>query len=209
MDQYKEYDFIAENIFYPIYEDIAAAILKRTGITKGEMLDIGCGGGHMGFAVMKLAPAFNGTFIDIRPDAIDLTLNRAVSLGFENRCSAFLGNVDHLNFKDNSFDLVISRGSMPFWENQLTSFKEIYRILSPGGKAYIGGGLGNTKLQASIKEQMESMGKNTFKKSRKDSKALPTQDYIDLFSSLGCTYEVFENNGEGRWFMFVKGEKQD
>lgn len=204
MDKYEGYDFIAENIFYPIFEEIGKSILKRTGINSGEMLDIGCGGGHMGFAIMKLSKEFSGTFIDIRQDAIDTTLDRAKELGFEDKCSATLGNVESLSFKDNSFDLVVSRGSMPFWDNQLIAFKEIYRVLAPGGKAYIGGGLGNEKLQKDIKAKMKAMKNKGFESVRKNSKALPTEDYIDLFSYLNCTYEVFENNGEGRWFLFTK-----
>lgn len=204
MDKYEGYDFIAENIFYPIFEEIGRLILKRTGVKSGEMLDIGCGGGHMGFAIMKLNNEFNGNFVDIRQDAIDTTLNRAKELGLYDKCKASVENVESLNFKDNSFDLIVSRGSMPFWEDQITAFKEIYRVLSVGGSAYIGGGLGNEKLQKDIKEKMKAMGNNAFHKVRKNSKALSTESYINLFKSLGCTYEVFENDGEGRWFLFTK-----
>lgn len=203
MDQYKGYDEIAEHIFYPIYADIAKSILERTGITGGKMLDIGCGGGHMGFAVMKMS-SFYGSFVDIRPEAIEITTSRAKSLGLEDHCHFKSMDVHHLEFTDNTFDLIISRGSMPFWDNQLDAFREIYRVLAPGGKAYIGGGLGNAKLQESIRKKMEEKGNREFHKSRKNSKALPTARYIELFDTLSSSYEVIENTGEGRWFIFGK-----
>ena len=43
-----EFDDIAENIFLPIYEVIATDLLEETGVVSGQMLDIGCGGGHLG-----------------------------------------------------------------------------------------------------------------------------------------------------------------
>lgn len=203
MNQYEGYDEIAQNVFYPIYEDIAKSMLERTGITRGKMLDIGCGGGHMGFAVMKLS-TLNGNFVDIRQEAIDTAASRAINLGLDSRCNFKVMNVHSLEFSDNTFDLVVSRGSMPFWENQIDAFQEIYRVLAIGGKAYIGGGLGSAKLQEDIRKKMEERKNTEFHKFRKNSKALPTPEYIELFDKLNCSYEVIENTGEGRWFIFSK-----
>lgn len=203
MNQYEGYDEIAENVFYPIYEDIAKSMLKRTGVRDGKMLDIGCGGGHMGFAIMKLS-SLNGHFVDIRQDAIDTAKERAANLELDFRSNFNVMNVHNLEFPDNTFDLVISRGSMPFWDKQLEAFQEIYRVLAVGGKAYIGGGLGSAKLQETIRKKMEERKNTEFHNFRKNSKALPTPEYIELFNKLNCTYEIIENTGEGRWFIFSK-----
>jgi ubiquinone/menaquinone biosynthesis C-methylase UbiE len=37
-------------------------------------------------------------------------------------------------FEDESFDTVISNGSLHEWENPIRSFNEIYRVLRPGGR---------------------------------------------------------------------------
>ena len=63
------YDRIAEEIFAPIYPQIARDLLEATGIRSGRMADIGCGGGHLGFAIMEQAP-FDGLFLDILPEAL-------------------------------------------------------------------------------------------------------------------------------------------
>jgi hypothetical protein len=38
--------------------------------------------------------------------------------------------------------LVVSRGSLWFWDDQVKGPQEIYRVLKPGGVAFVGGGLG-------------------------------------------------------------------
>jgi SAM-dependent methyltransferase len=43
---------------------------------------------------------------------------------------------------ETSFDLIGSRGSMPFWRDHVQAMKEIPRVLRPGGIASIGGGPG-------------------------------------------------------------------
>ena len=65
------FDFIAEYIFYPIYPVIAQDILERTGIRQGCMVDIGCGGGHLGMALLEQS-RLTGIFVDVNDAALDL-----------------------------------------------------------------------------------------------------------------------------------------
>lgn len=60
-----DYDEIADNIFFPIYDRIAEQIIDATDVRSGKMLDIGCGGGHLGFAVMEKTE-LEGYFADIK-----------------------------------------------------------------------------------------------------------------------------------------------
>jgi len=41
---------------------------------------------------------------------------------------------------NNYADIIVSRGSYQFWKNKTQAFKEIMRVLKPGGVAYIGRG---------------------------------------------------------------------
>lgn len=47
------------------------------------------------------------------------------------------GGADALPFADNSFDIVVSTGSIHHWKDPEAGLNEIYRILSPGGYALI------------------------------------------------------------------------
>lgn len=195
-----EFDYIAENIFAPIYPDIAHAILQRTGIKTGSLLDLGCGGGHLGFALWEQGNFSDLTLSDLSQTALDLAEKRAEKLGVSVSCVC--ANVEKLPFADGSFDLVSSRGSMPFWEHQETAFQEIFRVLKPGGCAYIGCGLASKVKQESIREKMKENGFACFDHSL--SKALSTEEYIALFQQWGADWEVIANEEEGRWFLFRK-----
>ena len=45
-----------------------------------------------------------------------------------------------LPFEDNYAEIITSRGSFQFWKNKQLAFSEIYRVLKPGGVAFIGRG---------------------------------------------------------------------
>lgn len=128
-----EFDDIAEQVFYPIYDVIAQDLLEETGIVSGSMLDVGCGGGHLGFAVMGKSD-LTGDFVDINATAVRLAEERSKRLGVWERSRFYRADVVSLPFEDQSFDLVISRGSMFFWEDQERAFSEILRVLKPGGQ---------------------------------------------------------------------------
>jgi SAM-dependent methyltransferase len=49
-----------------------------------------------------------------------------------------------------TFSLVVSRGSFHSWEDFPAAFREIYRVLEPGGMAYIGGGYGSARLRDEV-----------------------------------------------------------
>lgn len=198
----KEYDKIASEIFAPIYPEIAAKIVERTGIREGLLLDLGCGGGHLGFALMEQGD-FRTTFCDISQEMVDLAWQRGVERNLTGRF--IQSDVHNLEFTDERFDLVVSRGSMPFWTDQKKAFQEIYRVLKPGGRAYIGGGLGGEDNQKRIRKEIEKRGGGFQCFDRSRSLALSTQEYTELFDSWGAVYHVYENEGEGRWFLFGKG----
>lgn len=154
-----EFDEIASNVFAPIYSVIASQIKEKTNINEGVCLDLGSGGGHLGVEMTKITNMFT-YLLDKSPYALKIADNRIESNNFNNRMKTVLGDVHNIPFKDETLDLVISRGSVWFWENQVKAFKEIYRVLSIGGSAYIGGGFGNARLKKEVFEKMEAMEKD-------------------------------------------------
>ena len=196
-----EYDKIAEEIFAPIYPDIAAVMIERTGIKEGKLLDAGCGGGHLGLALMKQGN-YELTMTDIREEALKIAEKRADEQ--QVRAEYVQSDIENLPFEDDSFDLIVSRGSMPFWDEQVKAFTEIYRVLKPGGWAYIGGGLGGEKHQKRIREFMRQRQVEPVCFDRSKSKALKTEEYTALFDSWNARWKVVENEAEGRWFLFGK-----
>lgn len=106
-----------------------------------------------------------------------------------------------MDLPDGSADLVISRGSMIFWTDQAQAFREIYRLLAPGGRTYIGTGLGSTGLRDQIRAQMRQVDPSWPGRLREKSSALSTSAYRSLFEGLGWDYDIIENEDQGRWIF--------
>lgn len=210
MDKNYEFDYIAENIFFPIYAVIADDIIKNTGITEGRMLDIGCGGGHLGLTMLQKTD-LTGVLIDINKFAIEKSIARAKEWGLDSRAEILEEDVTNMSFEDNSFDLIVSRGSIGFWKDIEAAFKEIYRVLKPGGKTYIGGGLGNKELVKEIYARMADVDPDWPKslKERRGMKKRPTEEYRALFEKLGFGHvRVLTSENKGRWFVIEKDKEE-
>ena len=200
-----DYDFdqIAEEVFFPIYDIIAEDIIRSTGRISGRLLDIGCGGGHLGLSLLKKT-AYRGTFVDISKEAIEIAEKRGREWSLKERSEFIVGDVHHLPFPDNHFDLIISRGSMGFWEDQKAAFLEIYRVLAPGGKTYIGSGLGNKETKKEIFEKMKKITPGWPDDLKERLVSLSTQGYRELFEALGFDFRIEESQERGRWIIIEK-----
>lgn len=155
MDVRDGYDDIAEQIYAPLFPFYAHLMVQRTGIHAGHALDVGCGGGHLGFALLDEGNFASMTFADASDGAIVRATERAEQLGRAAISRFAVADVTSLPFNDDSFALVASRGSIPFWEDQEAAIDEIFRVLAPGGYAYLGGGKGGKTLSSQIERDMK------------------------------------------------------
>jgi ubiquinone/menaquinone biosynthesis C-methylase UbiE len=92
--------------------------------SNSKILDIGCGHGDF------MKPVYQKTdfTFGIDPDKRSLDKNQIIK-------NKFSGTVESLPFPDNFFDLAVSAFVLEHLENPTKAFKEIYRVLKPGGKA--------------------------------------------------------------------------
>jgi SAM-dependent methyltransferase len=148
-----DFDKTATDIFAPVYPSIAAQILEKTGVSKGRCLDIGSGGGHLGIA-LALITSLEVCLLDKSGEVLKLALKKIGNTGLKGRIRVKTGIAENLPFPDGSFDLVISRGSIDFWDDKPKGLKEAYRVLKAGGRAYIGGGFGSADQRIGINRLM-------------------------------------------------------
>jgi ubiquinone/menaquinone biosynthesis C-methylase UbiE len=125
--------------FAPLYPAFAKQMIQDYGITKGICVDVGSG--PASFA-MEMAKASQMTVyaLDIDSNAVRLASILVDEAGLTGRVLPLEGDAQNLPFRDEFADLVFSRGSIPFWPDREAGVRECYRILKPGGVAYIGGG---------------------------------------------------------------------
>jgi len=117
-------------------------ILTHCKPQKGFWIDLGSGKGQL---AIPLVEATGNPVVMLDPDRESLMrgLEVARKKHLEDRLAAVIGTAEAMPFPDNSADLVVSRGSIFFWNDPVTGLKEVQRVLRPGGKAYIGGGAGS------------------------------------------------------------------
>ena len=199
-----EFDYVAQEILFPIYSVIADDMLSYTGVREGRMLDVGCGGGHMGLSVLKAAPGLRGILLDKNPEAVSIAERRAAEWGLRDRTVAVVGAVQQIPLADASIDLAVSRGSLPFWTNLEKAFSEILRVLAPGGMAYLGGGMGNEELARTVERKMREFNPDWPGCIHRKSNGLTADDYRLILEKLGAKFEILESDSKGKWTIICK-----
>jgi ubiquinone/menaquinone biosynthesis C-methylase UbiE len=194
------FDRISRELFAPIYPVIAKQIIRRTGRVDGYCLDVGCGTGALGRALADQTN-LHITFFDQSPEMIDLSIQYVTEENLLDRSEFEIGDIHRLQFSDNTMDLVVSRGSAPFWEDWEKAYQEIFRVLKKDGHAYIGGGFGNAKLREEITQKMDREGgrrppKEVFQRKKT---LLPK-----ILETLDATYANIIDDESGFWVHIMK-----
>ena len=138
----EQFDQIAREVFAPIYPYLSRQVKEDYKITAGVAVDAGSGPGYWAIELAK-ATDLKVYALDLDPEAVNIARRNIARAGLEGRVEAVEGDVQKMPFADGFADLVVSRGSYPFWKDKIAAFREIRRILKPGGVAYVGGGLGS------------------------------------------------------------------
>lgn len=113
---------------------ISPSVKKFLDESGGKFLDIGCGSGRNFIKSDKIE--FYG--IDFSKKMIKLAERRAKKLKIN--ITLKKSNSDNLPFKDNEFDSVLCYAVLHCIDDSKkreSTIKEIYRVLKPGGKAFI------------------------------------------------------------------------
>lgn len=104
-----------------------------TAAPDAKALDCGCGGGDNIRKLLKKCPGGIVKGIDYSAVSVEKAKKvnqKAISDG---RCVILQGNVIQLIFASAWFDLVTAFETVYFWPDLSESFREIYRVLKPGG----------------------------------------------------------------------------
>ena len=112
------------------------AIIER-GSDQGIALEVGPGPGYLGLEWLKATQSTNLVGLEISRNMIEIATRNVGEYGLEERVRYVQGNAMDMPFPDGSFDLVFTNGSLHEWEAPEKVFREIYRVLKPGGRYLI------------------------------------------------------------------------
>ncbi|UFS62587.1 class I SAM-dependent methyltransferase [Sulfurimonas sp. HSL-3221] len=196
------FDAIVREVFAPIYPVIASQIIQQTQTTRGVCLDAGCGTGALGRAMARLSGC-EVTFFDQSEKMLEFARGYADAEAITARSRFLQGDIHDIPLPSESVDLVISRGSSPFWDDQKRAYSEILRVLRRGGRAYVGGGFGSAELREQIVSTMLEREPNWEERFKHRSKAMRDALPQILERLQPASFEII-NDESGFWAHICK-----
>jgi len=94
-----------------------------------NVLDIGCGTGHLAAELMRRG--FTAWGVDLSSAMVEYAREHYSADRFR------VGDIEQIPFADNTFDAVMCLGVMEYLEKDELALREMWRVLKPGGMAVI------------------------------------------------------------------------
>jgi SAM-dependent methyltransferase len=120
------------------YDDLAAdCAAALAGVDSPAILEIGPGPGHLAERLLARLPDATWTGVDVDAGMLEAAGRRIAAAGHAGRGTLILADVAGMPVVDASVDLVVSSLSAHHWVHAEAGFREIRRVLRPGGRALI------------------------------------------------------------------------
>lgn len=142
------------------------------------VVDLGSGGGLDCFlASQRVGPAGRVIGVDMTPEMLAKARGNAERLGFQN-VEFREGYIEHLPVGEGEADVVISNCVINLSPDKPQVFRDVYRVLRPGGRISISDIVTNGELPQIVKASMEAWGACV-------AGALDVQDYAHGLQAAG------------------------
>jgi len=198
----QSYNRVALDVNAPIYAYYATKVLEKYGIYHGVCLDVGCGGGYLGLALAPMTE-LEFLFLDQSEEMLSCAKSNISRFALEGRAQTVQAPVQDIPLADNSVDLIVSRGSVPFWDELTAAFRELHRVLKPGGRTYIGGGMGPPEIRAELQKKAREIDPSR----EYGPPSIPRRDsgvYENALTSAGVKGFLVSRGDDGTWIEFGK-----
>ena len=98
-----------------------------------KVLDCGCGGGANIKKLLKKCPRGIVKGIDYSPISVEKSKKINKTAVAKGHCDVLYASVAELPFESERFDLITAFETVYFWPDLPRCFREVYRVLKPGG----------------------------------------------------------------------------
>lgn len=188
-----------------VYAPLADQIVKDYQLSQhtGVGIDLGSGPGTL---IIELGKRTKMHWInaDINPYFFPYFFAKAHKNGLAGRVSAIRADAQQLPFQDDFADIIVSRGSYHFWDDKTKAFAEIYRVLKPGGIAFIGRGFADEMpldIARKVRKKQQGLNYDVEEKARELHKIMRELDIT------GYQIRIPENSAGinyGIWIEIIK-----
>lgn len=167
----------------------------------GEVVvDLGCGGGlDVMLAARQVGPTGKAIGIDMTPEMLARARQGAEKAGLTN-VEFLLGQIDQLPLAAASVDCLISNCVINLAPDKPAVFREMLRVLKPGGRVAVSDIALKQSLPAELKESMEAFVGCI-------AGALPIEEYIRLLREAGFSaVEVIDSGADLMTYARVENQ---
>lgn len=204
------------------YKTVSDDMISFCGSQGGRVwVDLGSGEGGLGLAVLAKVPDAVMVLVDADAAALRRGLNAARERGLASRIVPVIGLAERIPLPDECVDVIISRASFCFWPDRAQGLREVKRILRPGGRARLGGGLGRAYPKGAraefIRKRLEVAGANGPDGVQKFVEVRRPETFRRFAVEAGLSsFEVVTNDGlgpdepftgVGTWLQFIKKDE--
>jgi demethylmenaquinone methyltransferase/2-methoxy-6-polyprenyl-1,4-benzoquinol methylase len=116
-------------------EEMRAEALTMLDVEEGDrVLDVGCGTGFATEGLLEHTENVHG--LDQSVHQLEKAWDK---LGKHDPVSFYRGDAERLPFKDDTFDVVWSSGSIEYWPDPVATLRDMRRVVKPGGQVLVVG----------------------------------------------------------------------
>jgi ubiquinone/menaquinone biosynthesis C-methylase UbiE len=151
-------------------------------IEPGEtILDVGCGGGmDLMLAARRTGPTGHVIGVDMTPAMLELAKRAALKAGLWENIEIRRGIAEELPVETESVNVVISNGVLNLSPDKIAAFREIQRVLRPGGRLYLSDVVVQGVLSLAARSDLELWAAGI-------GGALPEAELYDITARVGLT----------------------
>ena len=191
-------------LWLPVYQGIARQIAEHCFSQPEQILEVGCFSGGIGLSLLKEFPQSTLT-IALETEELVSTFStdwqESIDKKCAERCRIVSTPLAPLTIANQFFDLVICRGVFFFLDTNGTILSEMYRLLSPGGLIFAGGGFGSYTHPDIIKQLADESRRLNYALGRK---VFSRQEFDRVLSNAGLAGHAQVIKDGGLWAVIRK-----